>query len=1190
MKIADLEFPRPLLDALHKEKLVIFAGAGASMGDPANLPGFGKLASAIARGTGETKRRDETEDQFLGRLQHHHQNVHERAARVLSKGNPEPTGLHRDLIRIFSEPGYVRLVTTNFDTLFEAAEDQIGSKSKVYNAPALPLGNDFKGIVHLHGSICEPSRMVLTDADFGKAYLTEGWASRFLVELFASFSVLFVGYSHSDVVMKYLARSLTPSGTVTRFALTEGGQQETWRLLGIEPIEFQIDVEDKYRLLNEGVTGLADYANLDAFEWRTMINDIAKNQPPSNCEHEKIETVAEALSDLWRTRIFCEAASDPGWIAWLDEKKHLDRLFSTADDSLSSRDLRLSWWLAETFSKECTENLFLLIARHGMSLHPSLWVALGGTVASGGGRDIEPETLSRWVSVLLANVPNLPNDTVLPQLAERCAKVGLTDNLIDIYTAMAKPHLVLRESIELPDYKPAHRVWEQIRYRYSHHRLRVLWERELQPNLPQLVDALLVTTVEQLSSLHRMFRSWHSFEEEDLLSSSRLEIGTDGLLGYSEPCDVLIDITRDCLMHLAAERPDSATDWCNRLIDSRVPILRRLAIFTITHSDHSLPAVDSKIIWLVEKVGFYDGAASREIMEAMLAFYPGASDSTRQSVISSVMESQRNFTELSQEENEHQSAAVQFNVLRSLQNVDPDCGLLQQELDNIIERYPNFRQMPQQLPTDQFPISAPMFLGSPWSAEELLERSGDSWSDELSSYLCEQQSDILCDGVLDAVAEAAAKEWNWGFALANSLASSGNWESALWSHLLQSWSRELDESSHRDVLRLLGNCEIDPKHSKSLADMLLFLVKDCTAEYAPALLADLNRLAEMLWSGAAERPLPFELEEEDWLNRSKEHPAGTLSLYWVHSLSMWVEQQDTTPDSMAECYMSALSRIVQDETLAGKLGTTAIVSKVQRLMSSDESWVNDHLTPILMQPENAKYPFAWHGLVGTNFDLEVGVTLQAAYFDAVSHLNALFPVEGQLRNNFISAYTAMMIHIVDDPIESWMPRLFDNFQSTEDRLQFAFTVGGELAEMGHEQQNLWWKRWLKEYWENRLDGVPTTLKDGEVQKMLEWLPYFKEVFPEAVDCAVRMPLCSIEPDIVVYSLIESKLWATFPDETIRLLVYLADSESSSAWAWLEARTLVNDLRLLELSESSRSDLEKLTLVLGLGPDHTEDGN
>ena len=63
--------------------------------------------------------------------------------------------------------------------------------------------------------------MVLTHRDFGKAYLTEadGWARRFLVDLFANQTVLFVGYSHSDIIMTYLTPSLPPYEGQRRFAL-----------------------------------------------------------------------------------------------------------------------------------------------------------------------------------------------------------------------------------------------------------------------------------------------------------------------------------------------------------------------------------------------------------------------------------------------------------------------------------------------------------------------------------------------------------------------------------------------------------------------------------------------------------------------------------------------------------------------------------------------------------------------------------------------------------------------------------------------------------------------------------------------------------------------------------------------------------------------------------------------------------
>ena len=41
-------------------------------------------------------------------------------------------------------------------------------------------------------------RIVVTSRDFGRAYLTERWASRFVTELLRRFSVCFVGYSVDD--------------------------------------------------------------------------------------------------------------------------------------------------------------------------------------------------------------------------------------------------------------------------------------------------------------------------------------------------------------------------------------------------------------------------------------------------------------------------------------------------------------------------------------------------------------------------------------------------------------------------------------------------------------------------------------------------------------------------------------------------------------------------------------------------------------------------------------------------------------------------------------------------------------------------------------------------------------------------------------------------------------------------------
>ncbi|WP_374681705.1 SIR2 family protein [Accumulibacter sp.] len=141
---------------------------------------------------------------------------------MLSGETTAPTPLHRDLLRLFPAAERLRIVTTNYDQLFElAASDVFGEATPVcFRTPALPLGSCFNGVVHVHGEITRPAEMVLTDADFGRGYLVEGWARRFLLDLFRQFTVLFVGYSHNDLIVSYLARALPETQAGQRFALT----------------------------------------------------------------------------------------------------------------------------------------------------------------------------------------------------------------------------------------------------------------------------------------------------------------------------------------------------------------------------------------------------------------------------------------------------------------------------------------------------------------------------------------------------------------------------------------------------------------------------------------------------------------------------------------------------------------------------------------------------------------------------------------------------------------------------------------------------------------------------------------------------------------------------------------------------------------------------------------------------------
>lgn len=165
-KLGPIEFDESILDALRDDRLVVFAGAGVSMGPPSNLASFWKLTCDIAQGTGLDP--SEPLDRFLGQLHHRNVAVHDRAVQLLSPEGSAPNALHHDLLRLFRTSDYVRLVTTNFDLHFETAASALfGRVPDIYRAPALPLGYDFSGIVHVHGSLPRARELVLTDTDYG---------------------------------------------------------------------------------------------------------------------------------------------------------------------------------------------------------------------------------------------------------------------------------------------------------------------------------------------------------------------------------------------------------------------------------------------------------------------------------------------------------------------------------------------------------------------------------------------------------------------------------------------------------------------------------------------------------------------------------------------------------------------------------------------------------------------------------------------------------------------------------------------------------------------------------------------------------------------------------------------------------------------------------------------------------------
>ncbi len=500
MRIAGIDFPEGLLDVLRGGNLVVFAGAGVSMGPPANLPDFKALGTEIAAGAGKEVGHNEPTDRFLGRLEQEGVKVRERAEQILLGCDTKPTPLHRDLLRLSKGASCVRIVTTNYDALFEqAAETDCDSMLQAYQAPALPLGRDFVGIVHVHGAVGHPRGMVLTDKDVGRAYLTEGWARRFLVEVFESFTVLFVGYSHDDVIMKYLTRALPAGKTQPRFALTDESEKDGWERLGIKPISYPMDSSGDHAALDEGIYRLARIVQRNILDWQIEIAELARNGP--SLDEEEMGVMAEALSDLTKMQFFTNSATPPEWIQWLDARGYLNALFAT--EALGNRDMALGHWLAQTFACEHANWLFVLIAkRPSLRLNPAFWHQLVIAVGLNKKQDVSSGDLSRWVIVLLATVPFDQPAVIqhgLAWLAERCGEAGLGEEVVKIFGCMAATPLQLSQGSRWPragdtETRPGANSIPVC----SHHDLNTVWEKCLKPRLEAVAESLLSTALDGL--------------------------------------------------------------------------------------------------------------------------------------------------------------------------------------------------------------------------------------------------------------------------------------------------------------------------------------------------------------------------------------------------------------------------------------------------------------------------------------------------------------------------------------------------------------------------------------------------------------------------------------------------------------------------------------------------------------------
>ena len=1049
MWIRNVYLPADLINAYRAGNLVIFVGAGASMDPPAALPNFVQLTKRIAADAHVDVKDSEFEvpDRVLGRIEDRGVDVHHIIKTIIGDPASRPNELHRALARVATARPPVRIVTTNYDPHLSTAIRDCGIDVAEYRGPAVPMGDDFDGIVYLHGDLTqEPRRLIATEADFGRAYLKDAWAARFVERMFAEYTVLFVGYSHSDTVMRLMARAIGAAGK-RRYALTGEPDNEVWRTYGVVPIEYKV-VGTSHAALAEAVNGWAALTSMGLHDHRQRVAQLVAS-PPSLVP-EDVSYLEAVLADPDRVRFFSELAGGPEWLSWAAQRPQFRAMFDP-DAPYSPCTMWLAGWFVERFVmvEPLTAGALAVVHGSGARLAPVLCGTLGQQLHRRSGPRLA--WLGPWLMLLIKHADEdhthwLERALLKSRLpADREAALLLFDNLTE-------PRL--QQRLVYVGGEPAF----EVELRGSTYHLDQAWKTVFRPVPADMAAAVLAFVDRQLRRMFGLLTVAGSARAGwDPVSFSRYTIEGPGE-EFRRPVDAVIDAARDCIEALLRSGGPAGPGYLDTWAASDVPILRRLALHGWT-----CPALPDTSV----------AEADALVADAETVTLEGRDD-------------------------EH-VAYMRFNALTWMARSAPELRSARTALDALVAAHPHFvarddpdlfrsriefRVVPEQPPMTTDELHARIEADASAAIAELRRYEdeefgfdGPSWSDALR-VLAATVHDHPADGfkVLDSIEPGSTD---------------------IVDRVVDGWSAAaLDVETAVAVLQRLRSLDL-----AATADSVAQLLLGGMAQDADAtrwhLLPPARDLAESLWTVLA--PVDPPDEGSDWLTLAINRPAGHLAEFWIRAVSA-----DWTAAGDAWTALPPDLRRPLETMLAGTdsrtwLAEAVLAGRLAFFFAADRGWCENFLLPLMdWTTDETRARRVWEGYltIGRISDKLFEAGLRDGYLAAVAHPDRL---PADLRQSLSSHLAAVAVYSTADPL-TWV----DDFtaQASEDqRVGWMTRVALTLHDLEPPAVEHQWQRWMKQYWQHRLDSKPTKLTTEEASALASWVVHLTDSLAEGVGLA-----------------------------------------------------------------------------------------
>jgi hypothetical protein len=344
------DIPREIRHSREQGNVVFFCGAGVSLS--AGLPGFPELTDKMITALDPEPKSDirkwfdHTHPHFPTPYADIYQAMQDEfgvewvehyLSEFLGAPPKSNTSNHGWILELSKNTANKpQVITTNIDPLFEKAWHE-NQKLEVHHPPRLPDGN-FSGVVYLHGKRKNPKpaterkNYIFSTSDFGRAYLSDAWATDFIKDLlYTGKRIVFVGYSADDPPVKYLLQALHASDqhhslyAFADYCEKEGSPEEVtqnWRNKGVTVMP--------YPSANERKDHSALWRSLQKWAWKKrtplrwdQLMRRLSARSPSKLKPYIREQIVEWVGSF-EGRLTFNESNPPPPAQWLEELPNCD--------------------------------------------------------------------------------------------------------------------------------------------------------------------------------------------------------------------------------------------------------------------------------------------------------------------------------------------------------------------------------------------------------------------------------------------------------------------------------------------------------------------------------------------------------------------------------------------------------------------------------------------------------------------------------------------------------------------------------------------------------------------------------------------------------------------------------------------------------------------------------------------------